>query len=85
GHHDVLAAVVTVKDETLAQHLFEYHNMTCATLSPFDSYLFLRGLTPLHLRTERAQSNARKLAKISQSLQAIDEVLYSSQSGMPSL
>lgn len=37
------------------------------------------------LRIERAQSNARKLAKKCQSLQAIDEVLYSGQTGMLSL
>lgn len=37
--------------------------MTGATLSPIDSYLLLRGLKTLHLRIERAQSNARKLAK----------------------
>ena len=57
--------------------------MTGATLSPIDSYLLLRGLKTLHLRIERAQSNARKLAK--KSLQAIDEVLYSGQTGMLSL
>ncbi len=85
GHNDVLAGVVTVKDESLAQQLFDFHNMTGATLSPIDSYLLLRGLKTLHLRIERAQSNARKLAKKCQSLQAIDEVLYSGQTGMLSL
>ncbi|HCZ7177824.1 TPA: PLP-dependent transferase, partial [Staphylococcus aureus] len=64
---------------------FDFHNMTGATLSPIDSYLLLRGLKTLHLRIERAQSNARKLAKKCQSLQAIDEVLYSGQTGMLSL
>ncbi|MDI1801630.1 PLP-dependent transferase, partial [Staphylococcus aureus] len=71
--------------ESLAQQLFDFHNMTGATLSPIDSYLLLRGLKTLHLRIERAQSNARKLAKKCQSLQAIDEVLYSGQTGMLSL
>lgn len=85
GHNDVLAGVVIVKDESLAQQLFDFHNMTGATLSPIDSYLLLRGLKTLHLRIERAQSNARKLAKKCQSLQAIDEVLYSGQTGMLSL
>ncbi|MCT6568576.1 PLP-dependent transferase, partial [Staphylococcus aureus] len=73
------------KGESLAQQLFDFNNMTGATLSPRDSYLLLRGLKTLHLRIERAQSNARKLDKKFQSLQAIEEELYIVQTGMISI
>jgi hypothetical protein len=33
GHNDVLAGVVTVKDDTLAEQLGQFHNMIGATLS----------------------------------------------------
>ena len=39
GHNDVLAGVVTVKDDTLAEQLGQFHNMIGATLSPLDCYL----------------------------------------------
>lgn len=32
GHNDVLAGVVTVKDDTLAEQLGQFHNMIGATL-----------------------------------------------------
>ncbi|UXR78330.1 MULTISPECIES: PLP-dependent transferase [unclassified Staphylococcus] len=85
GHNDVLAGVVSVKDDTLAEQLGVLHNMIGATLSPFDSYLLQRGLKTLHLRVERSESNAQRLAERCRTLQEIDEVLYSGQTGMLSL
>lgn len=85
GHNDVLAGVVTVKDDKLAQQLFDFHNMIGATLSPLDSYLLQRGLKTLHLRIERSQSNAQQLAAKCHHLDAIDQVLYSGRTGMLSL
>lgn len=85
GHNDVLAGVVTVKDGDLSDVLALHHNMIGATLSPFDSYLLLRGLKTLHLRMERATENARVLAEHFTSDEAIDEVLYSGRTGMMSL
>lgn len=85
GHNDVLAGVVTVKDTELAEQLGQFHNMIGATLSPLDSYLLQRGLKTLHLRLDRSQQNARKLAERCRTLEAIDEVLYSGKTGMLSL
>ncbi|MCJ1657214.1 PLP-dependent transferase [Staphylococcus sp. NRL 16/872] len=85
GHNDVLAGVVTVKDETLAEQLGQFHNMIGATLSPLDSYLLQRGLKTLHLRIDRSQENAKKLAERCQISDSIDEVLYSGKTGMLSL
>lgn len=85
GHNDVLAGVVTVKDDTLAEQLGQFHNMIGATLSPLDCYLLQRGLKTLHLRIERSQDNARRLAKRCETSDSIDEVLYSGKTGMLSL
>ncbi|ARJ50916.1 PLP-dependent transferase [Staphylococcus lutrae] len=85
GHNDVLAGVVTVKDAQLAETLGQFHNMIGATLSPIDSYLLLRGLKTLHLRVERSQQNAQRLAEKCQQLSGIQEVLYSGRTGMLSL
>lgn len=85
GHNDVLAGVVTVKDESLAEQLGQLHNMIGATLSPIDSYLLQRGLKTLHLRIERSEANAKKLAERCKVSSAIDEVLYSGKTGMLSL
>lgn len=85
GHNDVLGGVVTVNDESLGNQLAEYHNMIGATLSPIDSYLLIRGLKTLHLRIERAQENARKLAEYFDDHPAIKDVLYSGKTGMLSL
>lgn len=85
GHNDVLAGVVTVKDESLAEQLGQLHNMIGATLAPIDSYLLQRGLKTLHLRIERSEANAKKLAERCKVSSAIDEVLYSGKTGMLSL
>lgn len=85
GHNDVLAGVVTVKDESLAEQLGQLHNMIGATLSPIDSYLLQRGLKTLHLRIERSEANAKKLDERCKVSSAIDEVLYSGKTGMLSL
>ena len=85
GHNDVLAGIVTVSDDYLGEVLGQFHNMIGATLSPFDSYLLLRGLKTLHLRLDRSTENAQKLAHSLQSVESIDEVLYSGQTGMLSI
>lgn len=85
GHNDVLAGVVTVNDKGLSDKLGEYHNMIGATLSPFDSYLLLRGLKTLHLRMDRVTENAMILSEYFKSHAAIEEVLYAGRTGMLSL
>lgn len=85
GHNDVLAGVVTVNDEKLAELLGTYHNMIGATLSPFDSFLLVRGLKTLHIRMDRAIETAKKVTAHFEDHPAIDEVLYAGTTGMLSL
>ena len=47
-----------------------------ATLSPFDSWLLLRGIKTLHIRLDRAQENAIKLAEFLESNPNVSKVFY---------
>lgn len=85
GHNDVLAGVVTVNDDKLGALLGTYHNTFGATLSPFDSFLLLRGLKTLHIRMDRSIENAKKVNAHFENHPAIEEVLYAGTTGMISL
>lgn len=76
GHHDLLAGFIVANNEELIQKLRRIHMSTGATLSPFDSWLVLRGLKTLHIRLDRAQENTLKIAKYLQSNPNIEKVYY---------
>lgn len=76
GHHDLLAGFIVANDEELIQKLRRIHMSTGATLSPFDSWLVLRGLKTLHIRLDRAQENTLKIAKYLQSNPNVEKVYY---------
>ena len=62
GHNDVLAGFVCVKGKELSEKLrYTYKTVGCS-LSPFDSFLVLRGIKTLSVRLERQQENAKKIA-----------------------
>lgn len=91
GHNDVLAGLIVAKDsdatqneagQSLSERLFYFQNCAGAVLSPFDSYLAVRGLKTLALRMERHQANATALAEFLRGQPEIDSVLYSGKSGM---
>ena len=63
GHNDTLSGFVVVKDEKLAERILYVSKTTGANLSPFDSWLVLRGIKTLGIRMERQQANAAELAK----------------------
>ncbi len=63
GHSDVLAGVVAVNDEALAEEIYFIQNGEGAGLGPFDSYLLLRGSKTLALRLDRQQENAQRVAE----------------------
>lgn len=90
GHNDVLAGLIVAKDseatkvngQNLTERLFYFQNCAGAVLSPFDSYLAVRGMKTLALRMERHQHNAAELAKFLAEQPEIDSVLYAGKSGM---
>ncbi len=62
GHNDALAGFVVSASEELAERIRFIVKTTGAGLSPFDSWLILRGMKTLAVRMEKAQENAMKLA-----------------------
>ncbi len=62
GHSDSVGGVAVVRDVRHAQWLQYVQNAVGAILSPFDSWLVLRGTKTLHLRMPRHEENARRIA-----------------------
>ena len=64
GHSDMVGGVIaTGTNDELAQRLSFLQNAVGAVLSPFDSFLALRGLKTLHLRMARHCENALAIAE----------------------
>lgn len=63
GHGDVLAGVVSARDEADVAALRTTRKLYGANLSPFDAYLALRGLRTLPLRLREQNANALALAR----------------------
>ena len=82
GHNDVLAGALMTSDKELYKNLFYNLNTTGAVLSPFDSYLLLRGLKTLSLRMERSTKNAQAVAAFLKDSPAVKEVLYPGKGSM---
>lgn len=62
GHSDLVAGLVVVNDDTLAERLEFIQNSTGGVLQPFDSFLLIRGIKTLGVRLDRHVENAEKLA-----------------------
>jgi len=76
GHNDTLAGFLVVSDSGLAQQLRYLYKTTGACLSPFDSWLLIRGIKTLAVRLERQQETALKIAQWLQKQQQIKAVYY---------
>lgn len=62
GHNDVVAGLVAVKDEALAEKVYFLQNSVGAVLGPQDSWLIIRGLKTLGVRLDRQMDNAGVIA-----------------------
>jgi len=77
GHGDVIAGFVAGKQEFINNvRFFGVKDMTGAVLSPFDSYLIIRGLKTLPLRMEKHCENAMKVAEFLEAHPAVEKVYY---------
>lgn len=63
GHHDLMAGVIAVNNLALGEKLFFTINASGCGLSPFDSWLLLRGIKTLGVRMEKQQANAQRIAE----------------------
>ncbi len=76
GHNDTLAGFVVVKDPEIAEKLSVRYKTVGNCLSPFDSFLVLRGIKTLAVRLDRQQENAKKIAEYLQKHPKIKQVYY---------
>ncbi len=62
GHNDTLAGFLVVNDAALSERLRFIYKTTGSCLSPFDSWLLIRGIKTLAVRMDRQQESAVKIA-----------------------
>ena len=62
GHNDTLAGFAVTATAVLSEKLRFIYKTTGACLSPFDSWLLIRGIKTLPIRMDKQQENAMKLA-----------------------
>lgn len=63
GHHDLMAGVIAINSAPLGERLYFTINASGCGLSPFDSWLLLRGVKTLKVRLEQQQANAQRIAE----------------------
>lgn len=76
GHSDLIAGLVVTREKELGEKIRFIQNACGAILSPFDSWLVIRGLETLPLRVKQHGENALKIAVFLQQHPAVDKVYY---------
>lgn len=76
GHSDTVGGAIVVNNKALAKRLKFLQNAVGAILSPFDSWLLLRGIKTLELRMEKHQKNAITIAKFLQGHKSVKKIYY---------
>jgi cystathionine beta-lyase len=61
GHHDLMAGVIAINDSALGDRLYFTINSSGCGLSPFDSWLLIRGIKTLGVRMEKQQANTMRI------------------------
>ncbi len=76
GHSDTISGFVVVKDKALADRLYYLQNAIGGVLSPFDSFLNIRGLKTLGVRMDRHVENAGKIAAWLEKSGYVEKIYY---------
>lgn len=76
GHNDVIAGLVVVNNQKLADHFQLQLKSRGNGLAPFDSWLLLRGLKTLCLRMEKHNENAARVARWLREQPKVKKVYY---------
>ena len=76
GHSDSLGGAIVLDDKEMYEKIKFNQNAIGAVLSPFDSFLTLRGIKTLALRMEKHQANAMEIARYLESKREVEQVFY---------
>ncbi|AXP56279.1 methionine biosynthesis PLP-dependent protein [Haemophilus influenzae] len=82
GHNDALVGLIVAKGQALCDRIAYIQNGAGAVLSPFDSWLAIRGMKTLSLRMKRHQENAQAIAEFLKDQPQVESVLYPNKGGM---
>ena len=76
GHSDLVAGLAVVSTEEQRRKLAFIQNSTGGVLSPFDSFLLIRGIKTLSVRMDRHTENALAAAKFLSSHKGVKRIYY---------
>uniref|UniRef100_A0A7V3RG35 PLP-dependent transferase n=1 Tax=candidate division WOR-3 bacterium TaxID=2052148 RepID=A0A7V3RG35_UNCW3 len=76
GHSDSVGGAIMLNNQNIYEKLKFNQNATGAILSPFDSFLVLRGIKTLSLRMEKHEKNAIAIAEYLVSHSKVKQVFY---------
>lgn len=77
GHGDVICGLICAKEELLNDIRFVgLKDMTGAVMSPFDSFLVIRGMKTLGIRMKQHCENAQKVAEYLENHPKVNRVYY---------
>ncbi len=76
GHSDALGGAILSNNKPLMEKVYYLQNSLGPSLSPFDSFLILRGLKTLGIRMEAHQRNAQRIARLLEKHPKVEDVIY---------
>jgi cystathionine beta-lyase len=76
GHSDLIAGLVVTKEKELGEKIKFIQNASGAILSPFDSWLVIRGIETLPLRIKQHCISAQSVAEFLEKHPDVDKVYY---------
>lgn len=76
GHSDLISGLVVTRTPELGEKIKFIQNASGAILSPFDSWLVIRGIETLHLRIKQHSESALQIAQFLQTQPLVKNVYY---------
>ncbi len=76
GHSDSVGGILVVRDSELAESILYVQNAAGAILSPFDSWLVLRGTKTLAVRMKQHEANGNAVADFLEQHPKVRKVYY---------
>ncbi len=76
GHSDAIGGAIVTNNTKFLEKVRALQNSLGPCLSPFDSWVILRGIKTLEVRMDRHQENAKKIASFLESHSGVKKVIY---------
>lgn len=76
GHNDTISGFICCADKAMGEQLHKIAYALGSTLSPFDSYMMIRGIKTLAVRMERQQQTALAVANWLSKQEKVAKVYY---------